>query len=539
MLEKKASQELKANRHRSSLNFMFKREKKMEIEVNNNTSDKTTNKTTDKTTENSTEISQAVSQADTPAEKTPAGQKSKWKKIIVVTAVLSVSVLLLLYFSTVFYYRNHFLPNTWINGMDFGNTSMEEAGMELENSIFHTYKLDITDRDDNILITIKSQDIDMYAVIEGGLDSILDSQKEYLWFMAFFSGYPQEFNLEYTVNYELQKVVDLLERSDIFSEKDTVEPENAYIGEYRADLTEYELIPEKEGTLLDKVLTLERVAAAIENQIPKLNLREAGCYKQAEVTADNKQLQTKLAKMNTMVSTKITYDWNGREEFLDGELIHTWIIDNGGSVSLDEEKVAEYVAEKAKAYDTYGKKRKFTTSLGVELTLPSGGYGWQTNRSAEKEALFDLIQEGAVTEREPEYSLTGYVKGSNDIGQSYVEIDMTNQHLYLYIDGQIILETDFVSGDVSKGNATPAGVFGITYKTKNAVLRGATYETPVTYWMPFNGNIGMHDASWRKSFGGEIYLTNGSHGCINLPKSKAAEIYGYMETKFPVICYYY
>ena len=147
--------------------------------------------------------------------------------------------------------------------------------------------------------------------------------------------------------------------------------------------------------------------------------------------------------------------------------------------------------------------------------------------------------EGASVEREPIYSSVAYARGRDDIGSSYVEIDLTNQHLYLVIDNNIILESDFVSGNMLYADCiTPAGVFGITYKTKNAVLRGANYRTPVNYWMPFNGNIGMHDATWRKKFGGEIYQTNGSHGCINLPLEVAEEIYVYMEERFPVICYY-
>ena len=120
-----------------------------------------------------------------------------------------------------------------------------------------------------------------------------------------------------------------------------------------------------------------------------------------------------------------------------------------------------------------------------------------------------------------------------------MEIDLTHQHLYLYWKGELVLETDFVSGDVADGNTTPGGLYRLTYKTTDAVLRGATYETPVKYWMPFNGNIGMHDATWRNQFGGEIYLTNGSHGCINLPLDKAQAIYGYVSTGFPIICYYY
>lgn len=126
------------------------------------------------------------------------------------------------------------------------------------------------------------------------------------------------------------------------------------------------------------------------------------------------------------------------------------------------------------------------------------------------------------------------------ISEFLVEIDLTNQHLYLFKDGDIVLETDFVSGNMSKADCvTPPGVFGLTYKTRNAILRGANYETPVNYWMPFNGNVGMHDATWRRAFGGTIYLTSGSHGCINLPLHMAASIYEYVSTGFPVVCYYY
>ena len=103
---------------------------------------------------------------------------------------------------------------------------------------------------------------------------------------------------------------------------------------------------------------------------------------------------------------------------------------------------------------------------------------------------------------------------------------------------QVIFRIGQLSNSRARGWGTPGGVFGLTYKTRNAVLRGTNYETPVSYWMPFNGNIGMHDANWRSSFGGDIYQTNGSHGCINMPVNKAKEIYGYVEKNMPVVCYY-
>ena len=181
------------------------------------------------------------------------------------------------------------------------------------------------------------------------------------------------------------------------------------------------------------------------------------------------------------------------------------------------------------------------TTLGVELSLNSRSYGWLTDQEAETEELIEIICQGKTASREPVYASTARQKGMSDIGNSYVEVDLTHQHLYLYEGGSIIFETDFVSGNMSSdpGCVTPEGIFGVTYKTTNAVLRGADYVTPVSYWMPFFGNYGMHDATWRSEFGGQIYITNGSHGCVNLPLGSAATIYDHVSTGFPVICYYY
>ena len=223
----------------------------------------------------------------------------------------------------------------------------------------------------------------------------------------------------------------------------------------------------------------------------------------------------------------------------DKELLKKWISIVNNEAILDEKQVKSFVQEQAKQFDTYGKDRKFLTTLGVELTLPSGYYGWKTDTAAETEELLKLINQGSTDKREPIYSSTAKKKGMSDIGNSYVEADMTHQHLYLYYDGKLVLETDFVSGNMSNDSATPEGVFGIAYKTTNAVLRGRDYVTPVSYWMPYYNNYGMHDATWRSEFGGDIYLTDGSHGCLNLPLDKAEAIYGYMSKGFPVICYYY
>ena len=251
-------------------------------------------------------------------------------------------------------------------------------------------------------------------------------------------------------------------------------------------------------------------------------------------------MEKRVQVANRWLASGITCQWGEQEVFLDGKTISEWIVFRDDYMpTLNKDAIAEFVSEMASQTDTYGKNREFVTTLGVTVQLRNGGYGWKTNKPETTDLIAKAITEGTTSVIEPVYLESAYAKGKSDIGDSFVEIDLSNQHLYLYSKGELVLESDFVSGNVSANNTTPGGLFGLTYKTKNAVLRGPGYATPVSYWMPFNGNIGMHDATWRRSFGGNIFLTGGSHGCVNLPKSNAATIYEYVEKNFPVICYYY
>ena len=222
---------------------------------------------------------------------------------------------------------------------------------------------------------------------------------------------------------------------------------------------------------------------------------------------------------------------------LDGSIIKDWLIMEEDTLDVDPALVREYVNALSRKYDTWGKKREFRTTNGETITIAEGAYGWWMNRPEETEALVELIRSGKSEERTPIYHAQAAQYGEDDIGDSYVEIDLTSQHLWVYKDGVLVEETDFVSGNVSRGYNTPVGIYGITYKERNTTLRGANYASKVSYWMPFNGNVGMHDASWRSTFGAEIYLRNGSHGCVNLPPKKAEVIYEHVEKGEPVIVY--
>ena len=261
--------------------------------------------------------------------------------------------------------------------------------------------------------------------------------------------------------------------------------------------------------------------------------------KEAEEPDSREEEKKELSLEDKIKAMHITYRFDGASEELDGETISGWLETmSDGSVSVNEASAKEYVASLASKYDTFGRNRTFKDHDGNSRTVSGGDYGYWMDRVSTRQELISQILKGESAELTPVYFGTGssYDK-ENDIGRTYVEINLGSQHLWVYKDGQVVNESDFVSGGLFKGNGTPEGTYSITYKERDATLVGQGYESSVKYWMPFNGNIGMHDASWRDSFGGHIYYMNGSHGCINLPTSKAAEIYDQVEKGEPVVVY--
>ena len=113
------------------------------------------------------------------------------------------------------------------------------------------------------------------------------------------------------------------------------------------------------------------------------------------------------------------------------------------------------------------------------MRITGGSYGWRINQTEETAELVKLIQSGETVEREPVYSQKAASRGTNDYGDTYVEINLTAQHLFYYVNGELLVESDFVSGNLAKGYDTPPGAYSITYTQRNATLRGEGYATPV------------------------------------------------------------
>lgn len=474
--------------------------------------------------------------------------RKKLKKLVIAAVIVTVLLAAAVYVGIGVYYQTHFLPCTTVSGIDCSGMEAAQAA-EIWDARIESYVLEIKGRDPftgesgAVLGTITPSQIQLsYADTLKTMEQIMAQQEWLLWIRA-LAGQKNDIMFEQQgVIYNEALLKSLVKNWSAFQSQNMIVAQNAYISDYSESLQGYEVIPEIRGTELDVEQAILLVEKAILSGEGELDLEAAGIYVEPEIQQNDASLTDPVETANRWLSTSITYDWSGNEVLLDAETLHEWISIQDGQAVLNEEAVNSFVKEQARKYDTYGKIKSFVTTAGINLSLTSASYGWRTDRDAETEELLQLIQEGTNISREPLYTHRGMVKAAdkvNDIGNSYVEADLTNQHLYLYYNGELVLETDFVSGKISNGNGTPPGVFGITYKKTDAVLRGEGYATPVKYWMPFYGDFGMHDAKWRKEFGGDIYLSNGSHGCINLPPSMAEQIYQYVSKGFPVICYYY
>ncbi len=440
-------------------------------------------------------------------------------------------VLFAVYIAGLGRYQSCFLNGTLIDEMDVSGLTISE----LEEKIGQ-YSLLVTERqaDGTVLEEkILGSEIGIAYTSTEPLEAVLQGQNRFLWFLKHDTVYETDAVPIYD-EAALEEKIDALRG---FQKEFVKEPVDAYIGEYVPG-SGFALVAEEPGNRLNRDRTMAAVRTALEGLQEQVDLEEAGCYEEPLVTLEDAGLQDAYAKLQNYVNTTITYTFGTQQEVLDADTVAGWIIRKGNQAVLDQELVKEYVNSLRKKYDTIFHKRKFLTSYGEEVTIDQGDYGWWMDVGQETEELIGLLERGESGERIPVYRQMAASHETPDYGDSYVEINLTAQHLFLYQNGECVLESDFVSGNPSRGNETPAGIFGITYKERNATLTGETYQTPVSFWMPFNNNVGMHDASWRSEFGRNIYRTNGSHGCINLPYSVAQEIYDYVEKDTPVICYH-
>ncbi len=463
----------------------------------------------------------------------PKGHRLKfWFKLIVGV----VGAIVLLYLAACAYFSFNFYYGTTIDGKDYSLKQADTVQADQE-AIVEAYELTIIQvNGDKSVINAKDAGIKYEKTEE--IESILQNQNPFMWPTMFWNTFTYETTIQ--TSYEEEQLKEAVMKLDCMDKDNMMPPIDAYpklVGEV------YEAVSQEYGTELVGDQVVEKAMESIASLTPELNLVDAGCYVEPKIKTDSPTMIELIDNLNRFVKATITY----KEGIVcDGKTIGEWlVVQEDNTIVLDEEKIAEYVKGLAETYNTVGKTRKFVSGSGRKVEVVGGTYGWRVDEEEEIALIIESLKAGKPTTREIEYSRRAVSHEGLDWGNSYAEIDLTNQKVYYTKAGKVVLSADVVTGDVSEDNATPQGVYPLTYKTKNAVLRGKklpdgtyAYESPVSYWMPFNGGIGMHDASWRSTFGGEIYKNNGSHGCINMNYDTAQAMYGYVSSGDPIICYY-
>ena len=488
---------------------------------------------------------------ESAGKKNKSGKKNTNYVGIICGTALGVIVLSggLVYFGGKSYYNSRFLANTTVNGVDVSSMNYDKACREIESK--EVPKELTVSTIDGKKVKIDTSEFDYKSNVKDEVKKLIENVNPNTWFSGFAGDTDYEFKEK--VSYDSDKLKEALKNAGWGdTETKNAEIENGKDG--------YTVSKEVQG---NKVTNMDKLCSYVDGQVKSGNFNvelnaDTGCYTLPEVTAD--ELAEKCENLNKIADLSITYDFDYTTETLKGEKLRSLLdIDSDGTYTANWDKCMKYVESLAKKYDTYNKKRKFHATLQGDIIVPPSSdakYGWWIDQNKTCEALVNMLNEGKTVKKvDPIYydNGGGYVftgvesarSKDDDIGKTYVEIDLTAQHLWVYKKGKKVYECDIVSGQTtSMARTTLPGVYKVwskatNYRMKDTNADGESWDTTCNYWnrVAIVG-IGLHDTVTRSAFGGTIYQYLGSHGCINMPLEGAKYIYDKVAMGTPVVMYY-
>ncbi len=470
------------------------------------------------------------------------------KKVLGIIAIVFSCIIMgcaIVYFSISYYYSTRFLPGTSVNRTDVSSLSISSADALLSRTPLE-YSFDVCSDLKGVLCNVDGKTIDFNASYADGMQDIIDEQNQLTWPVAMFNcEYYHTEPTDYTVmpkyNCNKEKLYRQLVQNGLFFLSDTNVNADVHIEQ---EYIRYALV-DSTNPILDKEAVTDYIFDCVCQRAPMADV--SSLYSKQEYTNIQKRVLDLYRKINDFQNTQIDIEDDGITYSVNLTKTSKWfVLDENGTPTLDEDgnvcidmtAVNQTIDEISDAFDTFGKDLAWTRQDGTEVMLPYCLDGYQIDKTAMRNEILDDLYAGVSKTIKPVYLTEGKGHGKDAVGDTYIEVDMGNQKLYYYVNGKEKLSCDVVTGNINRGNGTPAKICDIYSKGLNKTLRGENYETFVYYWMAVSGNIGLHDATWRRKFGEEIYKTNGSHGCVNMPKDKVAELYDMAAVGTPVILYY-
>lgn len=461
---------------------------------------------------------------------------SRGRKILVGFIVVLFLLTIGAYFFGVYYFTEHFLPGTQVNGFNCSYMTQEETEKLLAEKT-SVYVLAIQTRG-NGQESISADEIDLKYTSDGSVNRMLHEQKRFQWFLAFSQH--KSWEVPSSVSYNLNKFEQVINALNCM--QDNQEPYDAYI---KQNDDGFEVVPEIEGTKIDKEKLQKDISNAVTTGITLVNLEVDGCYINPTVYGD--ELTEDCKQMNELTDVVITYDFSDRKETVDRTLIKEWLSrDEDGNLMLDRDAIASYVGQLASKYDTVGMERSFSTYDNRDITVSGGTYGWLIDQPQEADALYQAIMDKKTQVREPVYAQEAASRDTNDIGYSYVEVNLTARRLVLYKSGNPVVDTG-----ISISSSTPDGVYSIEEKKNQQTVGNMMTDC----WMSFTDDLGIYGdpgfepgeateseadsfgSSPESDFSSDMTDWSSTEGCIVLSEEAAQELYQNVETGMPVVIY--
>lgn len=447
----------------------------------------------------------------------------------IVIFICTIIILLLTIFFGI-YTTKAFRYETYINGVNCSFLNMNGTVKKLEDKI--------NDSKITLLFTENKEYTCLGSYFEIKLENYKEIEKILFEQQEENAISSKNYNIPDLYSVDENKVKNYLSSLSIFK-SEMKKPKDAYL-----ELDENNRLvvkPEEYGNELKFEDAYEFMISELQQGKTTIDFRTITNI-EPRIKADNEKLNEQKDYINSILSVSIKYKtkYDGTVT-LNDKTMKEWIYkDDKGNYGIDMDKnVPKFVDKLANKASYQLTSTPFkATGLG-KINISFGRSTYATiNKEKEIERTKEQLKKGKSAEFDVIYNpLPNYLNIS-----TYVELDLSRQRVWMYVDGKQILNTPCVTGNVAGGYATPPGIFYLTYKTTDTTLEGynsdgSEYASPVKFWMPFNGGIGFHDASWRSSFGGNIYMTNGSHGCVNLPYWAAETLYNNINSSIPIILY--
>ncbi|WP_461240182.1 L,D-transpeptidase family protein [Paucilactobacillus sp. N302-9] len=453
--------------------------------------------------------------------------RNKWISII-------CAFLIVIYLGGVIHYHNHFLPRTTILGTSIAGKNVTSASKTLNQNI-KTSEYKFTENDKTVF-SASQKELGIRQDFRVPLDQIAKSQNAWTWPIKLVSTKPNE----------IPNGQALLNKSKLqnFSEKKA-----AVLNENRQSSKSAQL-SFKNGKLMVKKqfqgnkIAADQLAMTVQKSIDQNTnvIKMSDTYEKPQLTIQSskfKTLKNKMEKIGKVSGTLKIY--NDKTIHISRDKVQSWVKQSGTSIEFDDANVSQFLSKIDDKYGTYGKDHGFKSTNDGSIKVKGGLYGWTVNKPKQVAALKRTILNGQQFNQWIQTKGSGYHKNGTDIGNTYVEVDLKQQHEYYYKNGKLMLESAVVTGNPNKNNATPTGVYDVWSKQPNAILRGnngngTKYASHVNYWMPIDDTgVGLHDSPWQPKYGGNWYQSHGSHGCVNNPPAFMSKLFNEVSLGTPVI----